>query len=117
MIGELISDKFGRYVSEAAKLLRKHEYEEAYKFIMKAAGENPNAPEPHNLLGIWYESQGYNDLARKHYRVAYVLDPTYKPASVNLERVSTLFLNRVIDMDYGEAENEIIRIVSGENYD
>ncbi|MHB8074065.1 hypothetical protein [Desulfosporosinus fructosivorans] len=34
-----------------------------------------------------------DDLARKHYRAAYALDPTFKPAIRNLERIST-FDNR-----------------------
>jgi hypothetical protein len=31
-----------------------------------------------------------------------VLDPIYKPATVNLERVSTLFPINRIEVDYGE---------------
>lgn len=99
---EMMSDKLGKYIKEAVSNLKIHEFEEAYKFIMKAISENPNAPEPHNLLGIWYEFKGNKDLARKHYRVAYVLNPIYKPATINLERVSTLFSYKEIQVDFGE---------------
>jgi tetratricopeptide (TPR) repeat protein len=99
---EMMSEKIDKYIKEATSNLKNYEYEESYKFIMKAINANPNAPEPHNLLGIWYEFKGNNDLARKHYRIAYVLDPIYKPATVNLERVSTLFPINRIEVDYGE---------------
>lgn len=97
--------EFDMYIKEATNSLKEYEYEVAYEFIMKALSANPDAPEPHNLLGIWYEFKGNNDLARKHYRVAYVLNPIYKPATVNLERVSTLFPLKKIQVDFGEEIN------------
>jgi Tfp pilus assembly protein PilF len=99
------SDRFDDYIKGATKKLQDSKYEESYELIMKAISMNPNAPESHNLLGIWYEFKGNNDIARKHYRIAYVLNPTYKPASVNLERVSTLFSDKVLQVDYGEDAN------------
>jgi tetratricopeptide (TPR) repeat protein len=103
---EVMTDLFDKYINEATINLKNYEYEKSYDFIMKAIGLNPNAPEPHNLLGIWYEFKGNSDLARKHYRVAYVLNPTYKPSTVNLERVSTLFPIRQIPVDFGDVINE-----------
>lgn len=101
-------NKFNKYMKDATNKLKNDEFDDSYKLIMKAISENPNAPEPHNLLGIWYEFKGKNDLARKHYRIGYVLNPLYKPASVNLERVSTLFLNREIPVDFGDEISEDI---------
>lgn len=88
-------------LNNAINKLQNYKYEESYKYIMDAIKEDPNAPEPQNLLGIWYEFKGNKELARKHYRIAYVLKPTYKPASVNLERVSSLFSGNDIQIDYG----------------
>jgi len=105
----MMSSKLDKYIKEATSNLKNYEYEETYNFIMKAFIENPNAPEPHNLLGIWYEFKGNNDLARKHYRIAYVLNPLYKPATVNLERVSTLFPLKRIQVDFGEEIEEEIK--------
>lgn len=105
---EIMSSEFENYIKEATNRLKNYQYEEAYHFIMKAISENPNAPQPHNLLGIWYEFQKNNDLARKHYRVAYVLNPIYKPATVNLERVSTLFPYKDIEVDFGEELTEVV---------
>ncbi len=99
---EIITDKFDRYLKDATSKLKNDELEEAYRYIMDACEADPNAPQPHNLLGIWYEFKGNTNLARMHYRVAYVLDPTYKPASENLERISTLFPYKRIPVNYGE---------------
>ncbi|HWT74936.1 MAG TPA: hypothetical protein VN258_09500 [Mobilitalea sp.] len=86
----------------ARECLKRYEFEVAYEYIMRAVWTDPNRPEPQNLLGLWYELKGDTSLARKHYRVAYVLDPIYKPASVNLERVSTIFPVKEIPFDFGE---------------
>lgn len=76
--------------------------------------ENDHAPEPHNLLGILAETTGNLSLAGRHYRAAYDLDPTYKPAIRNLERI-TSFDYRVgnTNPDFGDKpeEKEIIRYI------
>lgn len=107
---ELVTNKLDQLLNEAILKLKSYDMEDAYKSIMGACEEDPNAPQPHNLLGIWYECKGKNDLARKHYRVAYVLDPTYRPASENLERVSTLLPYRRIPINYGEVPSEDLPI-------
>jgi len=99
---EIISSKFIDYIREAANEIHNHEFEKSYKTIINAININPNAPEPHNLLGIWYEFKNNKDLARKHYRAAYALDPTYKPASENLERVCTFFEAKRKQVNFGE---------------
>ncbi|MDF2819833.1 MAG: hypothetical protein K0R15_274 [Clostridiales bacterium] len=99
---EINSNKFNNYIKAATIELHNYKSEESYKAIIKALIENPNAPEPHNLLGIWNELKGNYDLARKHYRAAYALDPTYKPASGNLERVCTIFASKRIPFDFGK---------------
>ncbi len=110
---EIVTNKFDQLLKEATDKLKNNRLEEAYEYIMHACEADPNAPHPHNLLGIWYEFKGKNELARKHYRVAYVLDPTYIPASENLERVSTLFLYKSIPVNYGYLSEEDIRISGG----
>ncbi|WP_313344100.1 tetratricopeptide repeat protein [Sedimentibacter sp.] len=99
---KLKSEKFKKLINEATEKLRNDSFDESYKIIKNALCENPDAPEPHNLLGLWYEKNRNYDLARKHYRAAYALDPTYKSATVNLERVCTMFSGRQIPLDFGE---------------
>ena len=59
--------------------------------ICQAMGEFPNAPEPHNLLGIVMEKEGDHAGAMKHFRAAYALDPTYLPARQNLDHYGTFY--------------------------
>lgn len=99
---EMKSDKFKNVIKDVNEKLHNYEWEESYKIIVNALSENPDAPEPHNLLGLWNEFNKNYDLARKHYRAAYALDPTYKPASINLERVCTMFSSMNVPADFGE---------------
>lgn len=60
-------------------------------------------PEGHNLLGIMYELQGDLDLARKHYRSSYALDPTFRASDKNLQRVSSFqYKLNLEEIDYGD---------------
>ncbi|HOU11351.1 MAG TPA: hypothetical protein PL044_12090 [Clostridiales bacterium] len=94
-------------IAAATACIRRADLTKAYSLIIEAMSINPDAPQPHNLLGIWYESNADGDLARRHYRAAYALDPTYKPACKNLERICTLFDNRYPDdIDYGDNHGE-----------
>lgn len=88
----------------AINKLHCNEINEAYKIIMEALHANPNAPEPQNLLGIWNEINGNDDMARRHYRAAYALDPSYRPASKNLERLCIFFEDKRDPADFGDHE-------------
>lgn len=57
--------------------------------ICEAMERYPHAPQPHNLLGIVLEKLGDHAAAMKHFRAAWALDPTYKPASHNLDTYGT----------------------------
>jgi tetratricopeptide (TPR) repeat protein len=81
------STLFKNFLQKAADLLKCKKQEDSFELISKAISINMDAPEPHNLLGILMEIRGNDSVARKHYRAAYALDPTYKPACRNLERL------------------------------
>ena len=83
----VLPDPFSEAVKEAAKILNEGGLYEALPVIKEALILNTEAAEPHNLLGIFFELKGDDGTARKHYRAAYALDPTYKPACRNLERL------------------------------
>ena len=91
---------FNQLIVKAVENLRKRNFEKSYQVIIEALEEAPNAPEPQNLLGIWQELQGNEDMARKHYRAAYALDPTYRPASENLERLCEPLLENRVGIDF-----------------
>ena len=48
----------------------------------------PDSAVPHNLMGIVLESQGKHPEAMKHFRAAWSLDPTFLPASQNIDAYS-----------------------------
>lgn len=93
---------FDKCIGSAADCLRDNKLNEAYGMIIEAILLNPDSPQPHNLLGIWFELTGNGDKARRHYRAAYSLDPTFRPACANLERICTLFdMNKPRLYDFG----------------
>lgn len=73
---------------EARELLANRQHSSAIPYLREAINLNPERPEPFNLLGIAGELSGDLDAARRMYRVALALDPSYSPAGVNLDRVS-----------------------------
>lgn len=76
------------------KYTKARDYQKCVAMICEAMGKFPNAPQPHNLLGIVLEKEGDHAGAMKHFRAAYALDPTYLPASQNLHHYGTLFYPR-----------------------
>lgn len=74
-------------------LISKKEFEQCYKLIYHAMEQYPHAPEPHNLLGILLEKQGNHALGMRHFRAAWALDPTYRPANYNLYVYGTFCSN------------------------
>lgn len=103
---EKFTETFIQNIRQATDRLRRYELADAYKLIVEAIRINPDAPQPHNLLGIWFELEGNGDKARKHYRAAYSLDPTFKPACKNLERICTMFEYGRIPYDFGDLPKE-----------
>ena len=66
-------------------------FEDCLAAIRNAMAEYPDAPQPHNLLGIVLEKQGNHPSAMRHFRAAWALDPTYAPAEENLKTYATFY--------------------------
>jgi len=79
---------FKELIEYSKKCIIDKDFQKAKEYLKKAIAENVDSPEPHNLLGILSEFEGDLSTARKHYRAALELDPTYKPADENLERTT-----------------------------
>lgn len=82
-------------ISKAINAIQADDLSAALGYIKCAVLEDQNAPKVHNLLGIIAELKKDLSLAGKHYRASYALDPTFKPASRNLERITSFFYNRL----------------------
>ena len=90
-------------IEKAKEEINKKNYEEDKKYIMFAFEENQKSPEVHNLLGIIAELNKDISSAGKHYRASYALDPTFKPSSVNLERITSFYYGTILsEPDYGD---------------
>lgn len=88
---------------KAIKEIKNHDFDSATKSIHKAMIVDDSSPEVHNLLGIIAEYNGDLFLARKHFRAAYALDPTFASAMNNLERLNKFyFKSNLKNIDYGE---------------
>jgi len=80
---------FQEYLEFGKKCILEKNYDSAKEYLKKAISENLEAPEPQNLLGVLYEYENDRLTAEKHYRTALELDPTYKPALENLDRITS----------------------------
>ena len=69
----------------------------------KAIAADPAQPEAYNLLGALLEIKGAWLEAQKFYRAALDIDPTYKPAHANLDRVTSL--DKFGKIDLGPAKD------------
>ena len=78
------SKKMHSLCSSVKELIHMGNYQSAFQMVYEAMAQFPDNPEPHNLLGILQEKSGQHDLAIKHFRVAWVLDPSYQPANQNI---------------------------------
>ena len=72
-------------------LIQKRDHETCERELRSAMAKYPHAPQPHNLYGILLESMGDHPAAMKHFRAAWALDPTYRPARQNLELYGTFY--------------------------
>lgn len=77
--------------STVRTLVKNGEYDECKQMIRHAMEEYPDSPEPHNLMGVVLEQVRDHATAMRHFRAAYALDPTYRPASQNLNNYGTFF--------------------------
>ena len=85
---------FQEYLEFGKKCILEKNFDKAKEYLKKAIAENLEAPEPQNLIGILYEYEDDLLTAEKHYRAALELDPTYKPALENLNRVASFRYSR-----------------------
>lgn len=81
-----MEDRLIKLCKDVKKMVMAHDYKTCQHEILKVMGEYPDSAIPHNLYGILLEKQNHYQLAMKHFRAAYALDPTYIPARYNMEQ-------------------------------
>ncbi len=77
---------FDAVLGQARQSLEQSKLDQAMVFISQAIVISPDRPEIFNLIGAIKEMGGDVDAARRMYRVAVTLEPSYQPARQNLER-------------------------------
>ena len=91
-------------IDEARNRLREGDLESAWEFARRAVAVDPARVEAYNLLGALLEIRHDRLEAQKFYRAALDIDPTYRPAGENLERITTS--HRLGSIDLGEGEKK-----------
>ena len=86
-------------------LVAQRNFSEAEDEAAQAMAAAPHAAQPHNLMGIIAESRNDHVQAMKHFRAAWALDPTYRPARINMERYGS-FSGQMPRPVYDETECE-----------
>lgn len=99
----LFEKEYTRNIKEAISNLKENNFEIALDYIHKAMFRNDSSGEVHNLLGIYYEKKGNLNMAGKHYREAWDLEPTFKAPMNNLQRITSYNYKRTEKyIEYGE---------------
>ncbi len=76
--------------------LREMNFEQAKQLISETLGMDELADAVQNLMGVYQEKKGHTEIAMKHYRAAYALNPTNVYAAMNVERLAyTSFTDRI----------------------
>jgi DNA-binding response OmpR family regulator len=89
-------------INEARDHFRQGELESAWEFTRRAVAVNPGRAEAYNLLGALLEIKHDRLAAQKFYRAALMIDPTYRPAGENLEKITSRRQLGPIDLGEGE---------------
>jgi len=78
---------YDMHIELAKRCIGDRKFGAAEEHVRQAIANDSTKPEALNLLGVLLEVRGDWLEAIKQYRAALALDPTYKPADKNLERV------------------------------
>lgn len=107
MVNKCKNDKLDMLCTSVRKLCAEQEFDKCYGLICKTMSEFPHAAIPHNLLGIVLEKTGDHLNAMKHFRAAWALDPTYRPANQNLHNYGTFYSNGKCAFDENDVPDDL----------
>lgn len=99
-------NEFELLIQKTVECINQNNLSQAEAYLKEAMAKDCSSPQTHNLFGIISEYKGDKLLAAKHYRAAYALDPTFKPARNNLERITTYYDSLYRKYDLGDKKEE-----------
>lgn len=91
-------------LARARRCVAENRLDEAAAWVRQAIGQDPSEAAAYNLLGAVEEIGGAGLEAQKYYRAALDVDPTYRPARSNLERVAGLSSGGSVQLGGDEAQ-------------
>jgi DNA-binding NtrC family response regulator len=104
-LGEPAADDFRALIELTKRHITDRDFDSATQTARRAIAADPGQPEAYNLLGVLLEIKGDGLEAQKFYRAAVDIDPTFKPARANLERITSWYKLGRIDLG-PDQENE-----------
>jgi DNA-binding response OmpR family regulator len=105
-LDEQTATSYPALVEFAKRHIADRAFDQAEEAVRRAMATDPTHPEAFNLLGALFEIRGDWLEAMRLYRAALDLDPTYKPASVNVERVALHHRAGAIDLGASDAATD-----------
>ncbi|MEW6667242.1 MAG: response regulator [Thermodesulfobacteriota bacterium] len=103
-LDEATADDCPLLVELTKRHITDRDFDSAAETARKAIAADPGQPEAYNLLGALLEIKGNGLEAQKFYRAAIDIDPTFKPARANLERITSW--HKFGKIDLGPAHDE-----------
>lgn len=90
---------YPRLLELAKKSINDRDFTTAMNTLLKAITAKPGQPEAYNLLGAIHEIKGDLAKAQKYYRASLDFNSGFRPAQVNLMRVTSFDKEGKINMD------------------
>ena len=119
MVREALDEETAEDYTSLIELAKRHisdrRFSTARETARKAIAADPAQPEAYNLLGALLEIKGDGLEAQKFYRAALDIDPTFKPASANLDRATSW--HKFGKVDLGPDTDETASGADGGNED
>lgn len=88
-LGMESTESYDGLIELGKKAITDKEFDKARNYISQAIAKDATKAEAYNLLGVIFEMYDKKQEARKQYLAATNIDPTYKPAQRNLQRVTS----------------------------
>jgi DNA-binding NtrC family response regulator len=99
------SSNYRSLLEQVRGAIRRGELEEAWESARRAVAADPGRPEAYTLIGALLEIRHDRLEAQRFYRAALEIDPTYRPAGDNLERITSR--RQLGPIDLGGTEDEL----------
>lgn len=95
---------YASLIELAKRYISDRDFPAAREITRKAIATDPAQPVAYNLLGALLEIKGDNHEALKFYRAATDIDPSYKPALANIDRLTSWY--KIGGIDFGIDKNK-----------